>query len=269
MRIVVTHLTRMQRGSVCIAGLDVDTGTHVRPVPPMGALPSKVTTAHGGPFDMATVVDLGDVRPVPTPPEFEDHELTWWHARAERHVEPALMWDLLHCVARPSLRQLFGPKLRYLGHPRSKRAVTDAGAGQASLGVLIPHGCPRLTLGRKPDGREVVRLALSDGEFSLDLSVTDLRLYTNDGERPVADRVNDVASRLARGTGVLLSVGLTRPFSSRDGEAPVHWLQVNNLHLADDPCWRLVPAALPTEGRQLAGVGASGPADAELDDLPF
>ena len=82
MKIVVCHLTRMQRGTVCVAGLDVETGQHVRPVPPMGVLQSRVTATRGGPFDMATVVDLGLTRPVPTPPEVEDHEMTWWHARA-------------------------------------------------------------------------------------------------------------------------------------------------------------------------------------------
>ena len=72
MKIVVTHLTRMQRGTVCVAGLDVETGRHVRPVQPMGVLQSRLTTPRGGPFDMATIVDLGVTRPVPSPPEVED-----------------------------------------------------------------------------------------------------------------------------------------------------------------------------------------------------
>lgn len=266
MRIVVTHLTRMQRGSVCVAGLNVQTGEHVRAVPPMGALPSRVTALHGGPFDMATVVNLGVTRPIPEAPEIEDHELTWWHARAERRIEADLMWDMLRVVGKPSLRQLFGPSLRYLGYPRSRRAVLDIGEGQASLGVLVPHGRPQLTLAQKPDGRDVVRLEFSDGQFSLDLSVTDLRLYTDDGGRPAVDRVQDIASRLARGVGVRLSVGLTRPFASRAGDTPVHWLQVNNLHLEDDPCWRLAPDLPSARGRQLVGAGV---ADTDQDELPF
>ena len=38
----------------------------------------------------------------------------------------------------------------------------------------------------------------------------------------------------------MLGVGLTRPFAPTAGEPPLHWLQVNNLHLEDDPAWRLV-----------------------------
>ena len=218
---------------------------------------------------MATVVNVGVTRAVPSAPEVEDHEMTWWHARAERAIDPALMWDMLGVVARPSLRQLFGPKLRYLGHPRSRRAVVDVGEGEASLGVLIPRGQPELTLGKKPDGRDVVRLSFTDGQFALDLSVADLRLYIDDGGLPDVDRVRDVSERLAGGVGVRLSVGLTRPFAARTSDMPVHWLQVNNIHLEDDPCWRLVPATAQTPGRQPVGVGLTRMVGADSDDLPF
>ena len=33
MKIVVNHLTRMQRGYICVAGINPDTGHHVRPIP--------------------------------------------------------------------------------------------------------------------------------------------------------------------------------------------------------------------------------------------
>ena len=261
MKIVVSHLTRMQRGTVCVAGLDVETGRHVRPVPPMGALQSRVTASRGGPFDMATVVDLGLTRPVPSPPEVEDCELTWWHARATQLVEPRLFWELLQFVARPSLSVLFGPELRTIGRADSRRAVTDVGTGAASLGVLIPHRPPRLSLSTKLDARAVVRMALSDGSMSLDLSVTDLRLYADDGGRPDLEKVRDVADRLARGVPALLSVGLTRPFAARPDEPPLHWLQVNNIHLEDAPAWRL-----PARGAVPVGPVT---ASADLEDLPF
>ena len=261
MKFGVSHLTRMQRGTVCVAGLDVETGRHVRPVPPMGVLQSRVTATRGGPFDMATVVDLGLTRPVPSPPETEDFEFTWWHARAIRHVEPGLFWERLQFVARPSLATLFGPQLRTIGRASSRRAVTDLGTGCASLGVLIPRGQPGLTLSAKPDGRAVVRVALTDGDMSLDLSVTDLRLYADDGVRPDVEMIHNVADRLARGVPALLSVGLTRPFSARPDEPPLHWLQVNNIHLQDEPAWRLTSRVPVTAGPGTAGM--------DPDEVPF
>ena len=270
MRIVVTHLTRMQRGTVCVAGLDVATGRHVRPLQPMGVLQSRVTAPRGGPFDMATVVDLGAIRPVPVVPEVEDVEITWWHARAESQIEPGLFWDMLRFVARRSLRDLFGPGLRTIGRSGRQRAVTDVGSGEASLGVLVPLGRPRLSVARKPDGREVVRMQVWDGELRLDLSVTDLRLYADDGAKPDVTKVREVADRLNRGVPALLGVGLTRPFASRPNEVPVHWLQVNNIHLEDDPAWRLVTPggdSIAHMARPLTMAGAGvGVAD---DELPF
>jgi hypothetical protein len=271
MKIVVTHLTRMQRGTVCVAGLNLETGHHVRPVQPMGVLQSRLTAPRGGPFDMATIVDLGTTRPVPSQPEIEDVEITWWHARAIDLVAPDLFWETLQFVARPSFRGLFGPALRTVGRSGRRRAVTDLKTGAASLGVLRPFGRPRLTLDRRPDGREVVRMQVWDGEIRLDLSVTDLPLYTDDGGRPNTERVREISARLDRGTPVMLGVGLTRPFAARPSETPVHWLQVNNLHLEDDPAWRLVPHrgdshAMGVRTPVLIGAGSLLGGD---DDLPF
>jgi hypothetical protein len=269
MKMLVSHLTRMQRGSVCVAGLAVETGRHVRPVLPIGALQSRMTTPRGGPFDMATVVDLGVTRPVPSPPEVEDVEMTWWHVRAERAVEPELFWGALRFVSRPSLWEIFGSALRTIGRAGTRRAVTDEGTGQASLGVLRPDGQPELYLSAKPDGREVVRMRVSDGAVGLDVSVTDLRLYEDDGARPDACRVREVAERLSHGVPCLLSVGLTRPFAARPSEPPLHWLQVNNLHLEDDPAWRLARPESPVRRGQAVLAGARIDAGLSDDELPF
>jgi hypothetical protein len=37
----------------------------------------------------------------------------------------------------------------------------------------------------------------------------------------------------------ILSVGLTRPWQKRGDDAERHWLQLNNIHLRDDPLWQL------------------------------
>jgi hypothetical protein len=50
--------------------------------------------------------------------------------------------------------------------------------------------------------------------------------------------VRDVAARLQRGVDLILSVGLARAWRRDEGEPYRHWLQVNNLHLADDPLWQ-------------------------------
>ena len=87
-----------------------------------------------------------------------------------------------------------------------------------------------------------------------------------DGETPDEERVRAINRRMEEGEGVLLSVGLTRAFASAADREPVHWLQVNNLHLERTPCWRLgdgprSPELRPLTRRALALAG--------LNDGPF
>jgi len=267
MRLAVTHLTRMRPGYICVAGVDANTGAHVRPVQPVGQLSDALLSRRGGPFDMATVVDLGTVRPVGQPPEVEDLEFTPWHARAVQSIEPDLFWEMLEFLSRPTLREIFGPDLRPAGRDS---AIVNMGYGHASLGCLRPARQPVLyvTVGR--DGKPRLRLRISDGVLDLDLAVTDLRFYEADHVRLRTDDVDDALDRLATGVPVLLSLGLTRAFAPRDSEAPVHWLQVNNLHFEDDPCWRLISAtsAIPLPPPRQP-VRTEVTEDDDLEDLPF
>ena len=270
MKLAVTHLTRMQRGYVCVAGVDVDSGVHVRPVIPNARLRDQLCARRGGPFDMATVVDLGTVRAVPKPPEVEDHEFTPWHARAVQQIEPLLFWEMLCFLAKPGLNELFGPALRPAGRGS---AVVEVGAGTASLGCIAPVGRPRLVIEERPDRNPSIRLQFSDGALPLNLSVTDLRLWEDDHVTPRLELIEDVARRLNFGVPCLLSVGLTRPFTPTAGDAPVHWLQVNSIHLTDDPCWRLAdelpPATEPHCVTSNNGVRQPSASIRGTDDLPF
>ena len=248
MRVAITHLTRMRNGHVCVAGVDIDSLRHVRPVRPARQLGVLELAPRGGQFDLATVVELGDATPTPVPPAVEDHRFHPWQAAPLVSIPGPAYWDLLTQLARPKLRAIFGASLRPHG---AGGAAIPEGTGVASLGCLAPKGRPRLRVIRKPDGSAALRMWLSDGEVNASVSVTDLRLYRADRETPDLDAVSRVQALLDAGDRVLLSVGLTRAFA-RPGEAPAHWLQVNNIHFGASPAWRLsdCPPAL-SSGRAL------------------
>jgi len=71
------------------------------------------------------------------------------------------------------------------------------------------------------------------------LLLQDIRLFANDYVTPDMDVMKRVNERIQAGIGVILSVGLTRPFTPSPELAPQHWLQVNNIHLEDNPIWPL------------------------------
>jgi hypothetical protein len=234
MEIIINHVTRMQKGFCCVAGVETATDRHVRPVL-IGRLNTKFLARYGGPFDMACTVDLGLTEYQGSRPETEDHLFEFPRAKRVADIEAELFWKLLKRVSKPTLLDIFGPDLL----PRGRHSCgVDLRRGQCSLGCLTVAAAPELFI-RCDDGHQRIRLRLREGPWDLDLGVTDIRLYGADHVTPDHAIVNRTAQRLRRVGETILSVGLTRPRAGPNDPRVIHWLQVNNVHLADDPCWRL------------------------------
>lgn len=230
MKIVVNHLTRMQPGYICVAGLDLQTNTHVRPVLAGSRLTIDLLKHKGGPFDIAVVVDLGTTQPRGRAPETEDHVFDPAQLTAVKDLEAERFWKVPKSVSQKTLKEIFGKKL----HPQRSGCAVDEGTGSASLGCLLPATPPEVFI----NSWGKVRARINDGIFDIDLSVTDLRFYQDDQQTPRAKVVADVQRRIKNGAGVIISVGLARAFLARGDTARRHWLQVNNIHLEDDPTWQ-------------------------------
>jgi hypothetical protein len=185
---------------------------------------------------MAVAVDLGTPRPTAQKPEVEDHVFDPSATRAIRTLRGNLFWELLTRIAKPKLVDIFGPDLIKRG---ARSCAVDVGRGIASLGCLVPHPYPELFLSSRPDKPDQIRLVFTDGEFDLNCGVTDIRLYGDDHVTPDTKEVERFVKRLKSSIGLILCVGLTRPYASFPDFSPVHWLQVNNIHLQDDPIWQL------------------------------
>jgi hypothetical protein len=221
----------MQPGYFCVAGVDVNTSRHIRPVLRRGRLTIDLLSTGGGPFDVGSVVDLGPATYAGCAPELEDHRFDPSITRWLFEDDPDDYWGVLDRVARESLEEIFGSALELW----DESGTVDVGEGRASLGCLKPEKQPWLYV----DHRGTVRLVLDYMMPSVDLSVNDLRLYERDGRTPRRDRVQSVQKRLEAGVETILSVGLTRPWRKRNDDAERHWLQLNNIHLKDNPLWRL------------------------------
>lgn len=237
-KLVVNHLTRMQKGFICVAGVDLATGQHVRPLLP-SQMRKNMLARHGGPFDMAAVIDLGWTKYVGTRPETEDYLFHRSEASRIGQMPPEEFWALLGRLAKSKLGEIFGKDLK----PRGARSyAVDVGCGSASLGCYLPPSPPHLFVQRRgPSSRGRIRIQFQTGDYEFELGVTDIRLYGEDHVTPDPDRVQQVNRRIQAKVPVILSVGLTRAFRSDADQPALHWLQVNNIHLGDDPAWRHVP----------------------------
>ena len=222
MQIIVDHLTRMQAGYICVAGINIANNQHVRPVL-RSRLPVELLALHGGPFSMAALIDLGQVRYCGSAPEIEDHSFNLQNIRNRGIIPTEQFCQRLQIVAKSSIAEIFGPALQQV----KRSCVVDARTGTASLGCLLPAAPPKLLMNSY--GR--LRVAITDGKFDPILSVTDIRLYQDDHTTPREDLIEQINKQMQDGRPVILSVGLTRPFRPHDDSIEQHWLQVNNIHL--------------------------------------
>jgi hypothetical protein len=226
----------MQQGYICCAGIDVESLRHVRPLSAGGRLRSEFLYSHGGPFDIAVVLELGSPLSLSKIPQVEDKIINPSEIQRIGTFRPRQFWDLLTQIAQSRLREIFGQDLMQIG---SSSCGVEVGKGKASLGCLIPKSLPTLYIRGRSDRADQVRMGLTDGVFSLDCGVTDIRLYSDDHITPDESAVKKVARRVKDGVEVILSMGLTRAYASSADFDPVHWLQVNNVHLEDDPTWQV------------------------------
>jgi hypothetical protein len=221
----------MQPGYFCAAGIDLETERHVRPVLRRGRLTTDLLSTNDGPFDIGSVLDLGPTTNTGHAPELEDRRFDPAGTRRLYDDNAKDYWNALEAVARESLEDIFGPALELW----DESGTVDIGEGRASLGCLKPEKQPWMYV----DHRGTVRLVLDYLMPSVDLSVTDLRLYERDGRTPRRDLVQSAQKRLEAGVETILSVGLTRPWQKRGDTEERHWLQLNNIHLEDRPLWQL------------------------------
>lgn len=228
MQIVVNHLTRMAAPRICIAGIDPETGRHIRPTTPStDPIERSMLDEEGGPFGIATLVDLGNVRANPSRPESEDHLFATAAATDIKQLEPDEYLQLLDDIAEDDLGSIFGADLER----RGRSFAVEEGRGTVSLGVLRVQQ----TLELEIDDYGRLRLKLSDVGEPAQLGVTDIRFVEVDHRTLKQDVIEDVRRRLAAGVDLFLMVGLARAFVASGDDRRRHWLQVNGLCMEDRP----------------------------------
>jgi hypothetical protein len=228
LRIVVNHLTRMAAPRICVAGVDLEHNRHVRPVTPLAdALTRALLAENDGPMQLGAVLELGDARPTPSPPETEDHLVATRDLRRIGELDADEYLDLLHGVCEPHLEAAFGDELEHRGW---KYAV-ERGNGSGSLAVVKRR---QIEIG-VDDTHGKLRLQFKDPSGRADLGVTDLRLCEDDHQTVRLDAVRDIQQRLRRGVGAYLMLGLARAFRAEGDDRERHWLQVNGICMEDRP----------------------------------
>jgi hypothetical protein len=229
MEIVVNHLTRMRtQERICVAGVDVDRGRHVRPTTSRSDLLTReLLSENGGPLEVAAVVDIAGAAHAPNPPETEDHRVRARDLRSVRVLDGDDYLEVLSNIADDDLENAFGSPLQR----REWKYAIDASEGERSLAVVRARRRPELEVGRY--GK--LQLRFNDPDRPAFLSVADVRFVEADHTTIRTGVVDDVQARLRRGVAAYVMFGLARAFRAIGDDQERHWLQVNGLCLEDKP----------------------------------
>jgi len=227
MELCINHLTRMDPGYICVAGIG-SAQQHVRPVLPEGQrLPRRLFADDGGPVQVGHFVEFGDMRHVPQAPETEDNEFVLDNVAHVRSADAGEFWELLQDCAQQSLSEIFGDELGQHG----RGSALNRGHGSVSLGCLRTDNS---LIDIYVDNYSKVKLDLKDPDFDLRLSVTDLRLWEANQKLGDVEKVAKLHRALKKSPEVILSVGVARPWQKPGDSEERHWLQINNVHLKTD-----------------------------------
>ena len=119
---------------------------------------------------------------------------------------------------------VFGSELKQMGFTRALPENT----GLHSLGCCWGSEC-RLTIVQREMGPRL-KLHWCDQNDELFTAVADIRYYEPDHHTLCTTVIEVTNKQLAMQERTLLSVGLSRPYHKSDNEAPMHWLQINNIY---------------------------------------
>lgn len=214
----------MQSPRICIAGIEVDSKRHLRPVTaPDDLITRSLLAEEGGPLQLGAGVELGPTTATPNRPETEDHFCQTGNREALGVLSGQEYLDLLTRVEGDDLGTAFGPGLRRNGNTYAMKS----GGGEHSLVCIRANQGTRLSIDfEKP------YLRLPE---QTKVKVTDVRFFEPDQKTLRKDVVTDVNARLGDGVGAFLMFGLSRPWARPGEDEELHWLQLNGICLEDSP----------------------------------
>ncbi len=227
-RLVITDLSRMKEGRICIFGFDEEK-RHIRPVIPYtGINESYIFNEEGQriikPF---AEVEFDFIHTMPEPPHTEDCAInTNYKPRFIRTLSENESKKFLEEILDESVKAIFGAEIHYNRYIKT--------GGIRSIGTIKVKEVLSVNYSIKENDKYNYRLTFSDMSGDVyNLPITDcaFRKYC-DNQRIQKGKTTDVIShelqRILNQSEVFLRVGLTRLYKD------VYWLQVSGVHAFPD-----------------------------------
>ncbi|MEZ6137165.1 MAG: hypothetical protein R3C53_19930 [Pirellulaceae bacterium] len=148
MRLCINHLTRMQAGCICVAGIDEASGLHIRPVAER-QLSTRLLAEYGGPLEFSTIVDVGETQFVGRMPEIEDRRCDFGKCHIIRRLTQQELLDRSINVASASLLEIFGEELQPSRALVHSSYLSTAGYARSAAGGQRGRGSYSMNMGSR------------------------------------------------------------------------------------------------------------------------
>jgi len=229
--IVITEVTRMQEGRVCIAGYDQQ-GHCLRPVLPPPGIHERSLYSGSHPIIFPSAkVEFEFTQPTPQPPHTEDIR---YDPASVLFIErqPEERWHkMLEVTLSRSVSDIFEQPI----HSEHGHYIMD-GQGPRSLGTIKPSGISQVIYELSLENKWQYRLRFEDGTgAAYRLTITDLAWrYFCDYQRAQGEAPTHIATPLLhilQASEVYLRIGLARGWDKFPGRC---YIQLTGIHTFPD-----------------------------------
>ena len=230
-QLVITDLTRMQHGRVCLAGYDAN-GQCIRPGLPPPGISEQGLIVDGQPVAYPfAIVGLDLLCPRPQPPHTEDWDFDPASIKFIRRVKDENRARVFDGSLFDSVSAIFEQPIHDdLGH------YVQQGCGPRSIGTIRPRSILRVIYEKGPAGVWDYRLVLVDGDDAMyRLKIVDLTWhYYCDSLRGASRDPAQIAAGLTatrKSSAVYIRIGLSRGWAQFPDRC---YLQITGLHTTPD-----------------------------------
>lgn len=209
-KLIITDLTRMQEGRVCVAGYD-EKGECIRPVlPPLGIHENSLFDGERPVVFPFALVELDLLERVSHPPHTEDYKYRPGSMRLIKRVDDALKLKVLKHSLFHNVSSIFETTVF---HDYSHYVL--AGKGARSLGTISPKSVVTPEVSKEANGKWRYRLCFEDGEPPYyRLTITDLTWrYFHEFQLAKGNTIPQLMSysnNVLKSSEIYLRIGLAR-----------------------------------------------------------
>lgn len=233
-RIIITDLSRMGGGRVCIFGIDAD-GTPMRPEISRSGIQESYLLNEKGQFIAKPFaeIEFDFIRSLPKPPHIEDWEINKKHApRLIRNLPENERKKFVEGLLEDSVNEIFGTEIRenrYIDKINQSRCNKSIGTIKVKVVQRVSYSIY--------EGKYKYRITFSDSNGEIyDLPVTDCAFRKHCDKKRIQKQkcmksIGDELQQKFNQIEVFLRVGLARPFLLRENRC---YLQISGIHTFPD-----------------------------------